>query len=125
MCLLVRSLLALTALDTIVQEVHPLLVLLLELSFYTLILHVLELVHSLVCVLVPSCPGKGILSVAVFRELQVVLVKNHLLNVVGRLVANEQVLGSAILIALNDLVFEAQELQNLLEHCGHDRPLRS
>ena len=53
------------------------------------------------------------------------LVKNHLLNVVGRLVANEQVLGCAILIALNYLVFEAQELQNLLEHCGHDRTLRS
>ena len=57
------------------------------------------------------------------RELDVVLIKDYLLDVMGRHLAHEQRLRVAILVSLNYLLLEAQELKYLLEHRRLDRSL--
>lgn len=49
-------------------------------------------------------------------ELDVVFVEYYFLYVMRRHLPHEQCLAVAVLIPLNDLLLEAQELQDLLEH---------
>lgn len=49
-------------------------------------------------------------------KLDIILIKNDLLNIMSRHLPHEQRLRIALLIPLNYLILEAQELQNLLEH---------
>ena len=59
----------------------------------------------------------------VLRELDVVLVKDDLLNVVCRRLPHEQRVLRAFLVALQDLILVAEELQDLLEHGRRHRAL--
>jgi hypothetical protein len=54
-------------------------------------------------------------------ELDVILVENHLLNVMGRHLPHKQGLHVALFESLKNLILEAEELQDLLEHSGRYR----
>ena len=49
-------------------------------------------------------------------KLEVVLIEDNLLNVMVRHLTHEQALGVALFVSLDDLIFETQELQDLIEH---------
>mmetsp|Transcript_31178 Transcript_31178/g.47717 ORF Transcript_31178/g.47717 Transcript_31178/m.47717 type:complete len:252 (+) Transcript_31178:1591-2346(+) len=60
----------------------------------------------------------GLLSLlSLLVELNIVLVEYHLLDIWGGLLAHVQALTVSFFVALDNLVFEAQELEDLLEHC--------
>lgn len=149
---MVRSLRCLSHLYPLVQYVDALLVFFFQFGLEALILHELQSVHlelvkSVVlytwwCELasiarwthgsVADRRGQhawkplGLLLLSELtlpRELDVVLIKDYLLDVMGRHLAHEQRLRVALLVALNQLLLEAQELKYLLEHCRLDRSL--
>ena len=124
MSILIWSLLSLPLLDPPVQVVDPLVILLLQLGLDALILHILEAVHL-------ESSHVGVILVArgvrqpssVPRELDVILVEDHLLDIMSRHLPHEKALGVSFFVPLEDLVFEAEELQDLLEHIGGYRAL--
>lgn len=146
--ILVGPLLALLLLNPLVQEVNALIVLFFQLSLDALVLNILQPVHlELQLVLanhlaltyvgranlvgvsdgarephgLVSCILAGLLPL--LDEFQVIFVEDDFLNIMAWILAHEQALGISFLVPLNDLIFEAQKLQDLLEHIWRDRAL--
>ena len=120
----------------------PLVVLFLQLGFEAFVLHKLQPIHLELVQLVILWPLWRVLTswrpravtdggrkdachrmcllllrhLPLSCKLDIILIKNDLLNIMSRHLPHEQRLRIALLIALNYLVLEAQELQNLLEH---------
>ena len=125
MCILVRALLRLSLLDPSVEEVDSFVVLLLQLSFDTFVLDVLEAIHLPLTLLLGRLgfeTGACVLHrlvltvMPLLNKLEIVLVKNNLLNIVVGHLAHEQALSVSFFIALDYFILEAQESKYLIEH---------
>jgi hypothetical protein len=130
MSILVGSLLGLPFFDSSLQEVDSLFVFFLKLSLDALVLDVLQSVHLrrishgiLRCqrlrliVDIPSGVQYALgRFLSVLYELEVVLVENNFLDILRRHLPHKEALLIPFFVTLHDFVFEAQELQDLIEH---------
>jgi len=127
---LVRTLSGLPSFNPLVEEVDALVVFFLEIGLDAFVLNVLEPIHGLlVChffvvkpvIDIACCVEYAVLSwFSVLDKLHVVLIKDYFLDIMLGLWTHEQGVRVAFFVALHNFIFEAKELEDLIETVWND-----